>query len=113
MVAVETVVPLWAGEQGGDARLMPTASGPAPVEVWRWSLEPGEEYTSHPHQAGAVETLSVTAGRTALVVDGTEHPVEAGQTASFDADAPHTHRGTGTSTCRLIVSVHLPPGPTT
>ncbi|AEW99029.1 helix-turn-helix domain-containing protein [Streptantibioticus cattleyicolor] len=111
VVSADTVAPLWAGEQGGEARLMLTTSGPAPVEVWRWRLEPGEEYPSHPHQAGVVETVSVTAGRMTLVVDGTEYPLDAGQTATFDADAPHTYRGAGTATCHLIMTVHLPPGP--
>lgn len=41
------------GERGSEARLMLTTSGPAPVEVWRWTLEPGEEYPSHPHQVEA------------------------------------------------------------
>ncbi|MGW3729301.1 helix-turn-helix domain-containing protein [Streptomyces sp. NPDC000851] len=111
VVSADTVMPLWTGEQGSEARLMLTTSGPAPTEVWRWKLEPGEEYPSHPHQAGVVETVSVTAGRMTLIVDGVEHPVEAGQTATFDGDAPHTYRGTGTTTCHLIMTVHLPPGP--
>ncbi len=93
------------------ARLMLTTSGPAPVEVWRWRLEPDEEYPSHPHQAGVVETVSVTSGRMVLVVDGTEQTVEAGQTATFDGDTPHTYRGAGIETCHLIMTVHLPPGP--
>ncbi|MFI0151478.1 helix-turn-helix domain-containing protein [Streptomyces lydicus] len=112
VVTAEAVMPLWTGAEGSEARLMLTTSGPAPVEVWRWKLQPGEEYPSHPHQAGVVETVSVTAGRMTLVVDGTEHPVEAGQTATFDADAPHAYRGAGTKTCHLIMTVHLPPGPT-
>ncbi|MFH9223763.1 helix-turn-helix domain-containing protein [Streptomyces lydicus] len=112
VVTAEAVMPLWTGAEGSEARLMLTTSGSAPVEVWRWKLQPGEEYPSHPHQAGVVETVSVTAGRMTLVVDGTEHPVEAGQTATFDADAPHTYRGAGTKTCHLIMTVHLPPGPT-
>ncbi|MFI9029589.1 helix-turn-helix domain-containing protein [Streptomyces sp. NPDC053560] len=111
VVAADTVMPLWAGSQGSEARLMLTTSGPAPVEVWRWQLAPGEEYPSHPHQAGVVETVSVTAGRMTLIVDGTEHTVEAGQTATFDGDAPHAYRGAGTGTCHLIMTVHLPPGP--
>ncbi|MFG2026541.1 helix-turn-helix domain-containing protein [Streptomyces sp. NPDC048825] len=111
VVAADTVAPLWTGERGSEARLMLTTSGPAPVEVWRWRLEPGEEYPSHPHQAGVVETVSVTSGRMTLIVDGTEHTVEAGQTATFDADAPHTYRGSGTEACSLIMTVHLPPGP--
>ncbi len=111
VVAAGSLTPLWTGPQGSEARLMLTTSGPAPVEVWRWRLEPGEEYPSHPHQAGVVETVSVTAGRMALIVDGVEHAVEAGQTATFDGDAPHTYRGAGTETCHLIMTVHLPPGP--
>ncbi|MFJ5724707.1 helix-turn-helix domain-containing protein [Streptomyces sp. NPDC093149] len=111
VVTADAVAPLWTGVQGGEARLMLTTSGPAPVEVWRWRLEPGEEYPSHPHQAGVTETVSVTSGRMTLVVDGAEYPVEAGQTATFDGDAPHAYRGSGTETCHLIMTVHLPPGP--
>ncbi|MEU9982887.1 XRE family transcriptional regulator [Streptomyces sp. NPDC050856] len=112
VVSADTVMPLWTGERGGEARLMLTTSGPAPTEVWRWRLQPGEEYRSHPHQPGVVETVSVTAGRMTLVVDGAEHLVEAGQTAAFDGDAAHTYRGAGTGTCHLIMTVHIPPGPT-
>ncbi|MFF4394335.1 helix-turn-helix domain-containing protein [Streptomyces sp. NPDC001480] len=113
VVSADAVAPLWTSERGSEARLMLTTSGPAPVEVWRWRLEPGEEYPSHPHQAGVVETVSVVHGRMTLVVDGTEHPVEAGQTATFDGDTPHTYRGAGDETCHLIMTVHLPPGPAT
>ncbi|MFD8912604.1 helix-turn-helix domain-containing protein [Streptomyces sp. NPDC059575] len=109
VVSADAVMPLWAGERGSEARLMLTTSGPAPVEVWRWRLEPGEEYPSHPHQAGVVETVSVTDGRMVLIVDGTEHPVEAGQTATFDGNVAHTYRGAGDQSCHLIMTVHLPP----
>ncbi|ROO87652.1 XRE family transcriptional regulator [Actinocorallia herbida] len=108
-----TLAPLWTGEHGSQARLMLTTSTVGPVEVWRWSLEPGEDYPSHPHQAGVAETISVTAGQMTLIVDGTEHPLHAGQTATFNGDAPHTYRGTGTETCHLIMTVHLPPGQNT
>lgn len=111
VVSAGNVAPLWAGEHGGEARLMLTTTGAAPAEIWRWRLEPGEEYTSHPHQAGVVETVSVTGGRMTLVVDGTEHPVGEGQTATFDGDAPHTYRCAGTVACHLVMTVHLPPGP--
>lgn len=109
-VVADAVMPLWAGEQGSEARLMLTTSGPAPVEVWRWRLKPGEEYPSHPHQAGVVETVSVTEGHMILLVDA-EQPVEAGQTATFDGDVPHTYRAAGDTTCHLIMTVHPPPGP--
>lgn len=112
VVTADTVMPLWSGDKGSTARLMLTTSGPAPTEVWRWELRPGDEYPSHPHQPGVTETVSVTAGQMTLIVDGTEHLVETGQTATFNGDAPHAYRGTGTETCHLIMTVHLPPGPT-
>jgi len=105
------LTPLWTGEHGGEARLMLTTPGPAPVEVWRWRLEPGEAYTSHPHQPGVRETVNVTTGEMVLVVDGVEHPLRAGQTAAFGGDVPHAYRGSGAETCALIMTVHLPPGP--
>ncbi|MCX5401548.1 helix-turn-helix domain-containing protein [Streptomyces sp. NBC_00102] len=111
VVSEERVAPLWTGELGSEARLILTTRGPAPAEVWRWRLRPGEEYPSHPHQAGVVETVSVTAGRMILVVDGAEYPVGTGETATFDGDAPHAYRGAGTEPCHLIMTVHLPPGP--
>ncbi|PVC77659.1 helix-turn-helix domain-containing protein [Streptomyces sp. CS081A] len=111
VVGADAVMPLWRGERGSEARLMLTTGGPAATEVWRWTLEPGEEYTSHPHQTGVTETVSVTTGEMVLVVDGVEHPVAAGQTAAFDADAAHAYRGSGTGPCHLIMTVHLPPGP--
>ncbi|MFF9409118.1 helix-turn-helix domain-containing protein [Streptomyces anandii] len=111
VVDAHAVAPLWTGERGSEARLVLTTEGPSPVEVWRWRLEPGEEYPSHPHQAGVVETVSVTSGRMTLVVDGAEHTVEAGRTAVFDGDTPHTYRGAGDAPCHLIMTVQLPPGP--
>ncbi|MFG3342300.1 helix-turn-helix domain-containing protein [Glycomyces sp. NPDC048151] len=110
IVDADAVTPLWTGEHGGEARLMLTTPGPAPVEVWRWRLEPGEAYASHPHQAGVQESISVMTGRMVLRVDGAEHELEAGQTATFGGDVPHAYRGAGTGTCTLVMTVHLPPG---
>ncbi|MEV4753201.1 XRE family transcriptional regulator [Streptosporangium amethystogenes subsp. fukuiense] len=112
IASAEEIEPLWTGEHGGQARLMLVTAGAAPVEVWRWRLHPGEDSPSRPHQAGVMETVSVTTGQMTLVVDGTEHTVTAGQSAIFNGDCPHTYRGAGTGPCDLIMTVHLPPGPT-
>ena len=81
------------------------------MEIWRWRLGPGVEYPSHPHQAGVVETVSVTSGRMVLIIDGVEHEVGEGQTATFDGDTPHAYRGAGDSPCDLVMTDQLPPGP--
>ncbi|MEV3936412.1 XRE family transcriptional regulator [Glycomyces sp. NPDC049804] len=108
VVDAQNVTPLWTGAHGGEARLVLTTPGPAPVEVWRWRLEPGEAYESHPHQAGVQETVSVVAGGMVLIVDGVEHALEAGQTATFGGDVPHAYRA-GDKPCALVMTVHLPP----
>lgn len=111
ITTADEITPLWTGDHGGHSRLMLVTTGPAPVEVWRWRLHPGEAYPSRPHQAGVVETISVTTGRMTLTLDGTEHTVTAGQTAAFDGDATHTYSGSGTAPCDLIMTVQLPPVP--
>ncbi|GLX93909.1 XRE family transcriptional regulator [Herbidospora sp. NBRC 101105] len=111
ITTAQEITPLWTGEHGGHARLMLVTTGPAPVEVWRWRLHPGEDYPSQPHQVGVVETISVIEGEMTLVVDGVEHPLAAGQTATYDGDSAHIYRGAGTGPCDLIMTVHLPPSP--
>ncbi|MFI9432039.1 MULTISPECIES: helix-turn-helix domain-containing protein [Streptosporangium] len=108
IVEAAQVTPLWTGEHGGQARLMLTVPGPAPMEVWRWRLHPGETYPSHPHPAGVLETVSAVDGEMVLMVDGTEHTLAAGATAAFAADVPHAYRGAGTGPCELVMTVTLP-----
>jgi transcriptional regulator with XRE-family HTH domain len=102
-----TTPPLWRGPGGGTARLLLTTPTAAPVELWRWHLGPGEAYDSHPHPAGVVETVTIIAGRAVLVVDGSEHPVGDGMTATFAADVSHSYRG-GPAGAELLMTVHLP-----
>jgi transcriptional regulator with XRE-family HTH domain len=99
--------PLWQGTGGGTARLLLTTPTAAPVELWRWHLGPGEAYDSHPHPAGIVETVTVIGGSAVITVDGTEHAVGDGMTATFAADVSHSYRG-GPAGAELLMTVHLP-----
>jgi quercetin dioxygenase-like cupin family protein/DNA-binding XRE family transcriptional regulator len=108
VVDVEDVPPLWTGPAGGTARLLLTNARPAPVEVWRWRLLPGERHDSHAHPPGVTETLTIVRGQMRLVVGDTTRPLHAGQTTAFAADAPHAYEGAGRGWCELIMTVHLP-----
>src|SRR3954452_13075783 len=92
VVAAGDVAPLWTGPSGGSARLLLTNPRPAPVEVWRWLLHPGERHDSHPHQPGVTETLTILRGQMLLVLGGTEYPLRAGQTMSYPSDVPHAYQ---------------------
>lgn len=102
------VAPLWTGPSGGTARLLLTNPRPAPVEVWRWRLHPGERHESHPHPAGVTETLTVVSGQMVLVAGDAERPLRAGETTVFSADVPHAYEGAGRGPCEMIMTVHLP-----
>jgi transcriptional regulator with XRE-family HTH domain len=108
VVDAADVEPLWTGPAGGTARLLLTSPRPAPVEVWRWRLHPGERHDSHPHPPGVTETLTVVRGQMLLVVGDGEHPLRAGATTAFAADVPHAYQGAGRGPCELVMTVHLP-----
>jgi transcriptional regulator with XRE-family HTH domain len=102
------VAPLWTGPSGGTARLLLTNPRPAPVEVWRWRLHPGERHDSLAHPAGVTETLTVVRGQMLLTVGDSVRPLRAGATTVFAADVPHAYEGAGRGPCDLIMTVHLP-----
>ena len=108
VVKAEKVAPLWTGPAGGTARLLLTNRRPSPVEVWRWSLHPGERHDSKAHQAGVTETLTIVSGQMRLRVADAERALRAGETTAFAADVAHAYEGAGRGRCELIMTVHLP-----
>jgi transcriptional regulator with XRE-family HTH domain len=108
VVSADEVAPLWTGPAGGTARLLLTNPRPHPVELWRWSLHPGERFSSRAHQAGVTETLSVVRGQLRLEVGGASRSLANGTTTAFAADVPHAYEGAGRGPCELIMTVHLP-----
>jgi quercetin dioxygenase-like cupin family protein len=108
VVYADEVAPLWTGPSGGTARLLLTNPRPAPVEVWRWRLHPGERHDSHAHPAGVTETVTVIRGQMLLVVGDTVRALRAGATTVFAADLPHAYEGAGRGLCELIMTVHPP-----
>ena len=111
LVPAEEAVTLWSTPQGSAAVLLAGVESPGPLELWQWSLEPGEGHDSDAHPAGTTEIVRVEAGRIVVVLDGVEHQVPEGATASYDAGRPHGYRNPGTSVARfaMVVSVPLPP----
>ena len=78
--------PLWRGAAGGSAVLVASADTPDMLELWDWTLEPGEAYASEPHRAGTRELLHVISGQLTLTVGGDVRRLRAGDAASLVAD---------------------------
>ena len=99
---------LWKGEHGGEGRLL---VGSDPLELWEWTLQPGDERRSDAHRTGSREVVLVTAG-TLTVTVGAAEPVCLGprQSAIFRADEPHTYRNDTDAVAEFVMAVHEPSG---
>ncbi|MGW8376811.1 XRE family transcriptional regulator [Streptomyces sp. ODS28] len=109
LVPEEQAVTLWSTEAGSRSVLLAGAESPGPLELWAWRLMPGEGSTSDPHPAGTTELVHVEEGELVLTVDGTDHPVPAGTSATFEANVPHGYRNDGSATVRMTMAISVPP----
>ncbi|MFC9843054.1 helix-turn-helix domain-containing protein [Streptomyces sp. NPDC060223] len=108
IVPAEQAVRLWHTDAGSYNRLLAGTEAPGPLEMWDWRLMPGEGSPSDPHPTGTVELLHVTAGELTLTVDGIEHRVPAGASASFEANTPHTYGNDSDAPVEMIMTVSVP-----
>jgi transcriptional regulator with XRE-family HTH domain len=111
--AVQLVTPdqaneLWQGPKGGLATLLVGSAGPDMLELWEWTLFPGEEFQSKGHPKGTLELLSVSEGTLALGIDGVDHLIASSHRAVAMTDRPHAYRCHGKKRTRFSMVVHEP-----
>lgn len=99
---------LWTGAGGGEAVLTAGATAPETVELWDWTLAPGDAHASEPHVAGARELLCVIEGEVVLAVAGEEAVLRVGDAASFRGDVVHGYRNEGPDRARFALTVFEP-----
>lgn len=99
---------LWEGDHGGQGRLL---VGSDPLELWEWTLGPGDERRSGAHRSNSREVLLVSHG-TVTVSVGAAEPVSlcTGQSAIFRADEPHSYRNDTDEPASFVLAVHEPSG---
>ncbi|GAA0922305.1 XRE family transcriptional regulator [Nonomuraea longicatena] len=90
------------------ARLLIGADVPMILELWEWTLAPGEHHNGDAHPAGTREMLTVLSGELTLTVYGGDHVVQTGSAALFTADRPHRYANRGTGETRFIMVVSEP-----
>jgi len=93
---------LWSAPAGSSARLLVSHG---PLELWSWTLAPGDRRASEPHRPGSLELLTVQTGTVALDVGDHRVEIPAGDSAWFDATWPHayTNPGATAATFTLVV----------
>jgi transcriptional regulator with XRE-family HTH domain len=99
---------LWSSSAGGSARLVAGTQPPDVLELWDWTLAPGDRHTSDPHASGTMEVLQVLEGSIAIEVGGATHALAAGDAASFPGDVAHAYRNDSASPARFSLAVFEP-----
>jgi transcriptional regulator with XRE-family HTH domain len=96
---------LWSTPAGSSARLLVSHG---PLELWSWTLTPGDQRASEAHRPGSVELITAHTGTVALDVGHHHVEVPAGDSAWFDATSPHKYSNLGTTTTAFTLVVLEP-----
>ena len=96
---------LWSTPAGSSARLLVSHG---PLELWSWTLQPGDRRTSEPHRPGSLELLTVQTGTIALEVGDHHVDMLTADSAWFDATRPHAYANPGATTATFTLVVLEP-----
>nr|WP_175558388.1 helix-turn-helix transcriptional regulator [Tessaracoccus bendigoensis] len=99
---------LWTGSAGGRGVLVAGTEPPDVVELWDWTLAPGEHHSSEAHSAGTRELLQVQQGTIAVEIHGDAHMLSAGDALTFFGDADHSYSNPSHDPARFTLAVYEP-----
>lgn len=105
VVAGRDAMTLWSTPTGSAARLLVSHGA---IELWSWTLAPGDRRDSEPHRPGSVELIAVETGTVALDVGHHRTEVLAGDSAWFDAMLPHGYANPDTTSATFTLVVFEP-----
>ncbi len=105
VVSGQSAMTLWSTPAGSTARLLVSHG---PLELWSWTLTPGDRRISEPHRPGSLELLSVQTGTVRLDVGNHHVDVRAGDSAWFDATRVHAYINSGTAPATFTLVVLEP-----
>ena len=96
----------WAGNStASKAVLLAKAVACKEVELWEWTLVPGDEYHSQADADGWSEQLYVFEGCLTLVIDEQSFTFGAGEFYMYASNKPHSYRNDGDEVVRFIRNV--------
>lgn len=100
---------LWTSESGGRGVLMAGTEPPDVVELWDWTLGPGDHHRSEAHTPGTKELVQVQRGTITFTVAGEPVTLSAGDAMAFGGDVEHWYGNDGPEPARFTLTV-LEPG---
>lgn len=99
---------LWTSEAGGRGLLVAGTEPPDVVELWDWTLAPGDRHHSEAHTSGTKELIQVREGT--ITVEAADQAVmlEVGDAVAFSGDVPHAYANGGASVAHFSLAVFEP-----
>lgn len=99
---------LWTSDRGGRGVLVAGTEPPDIVELWEWTLAPGDRHTSEAHSAGTRELLQVAEGSVTVEAGGETHLLGTGDALVFFGDRDHSYDNPGAAPARFTLCVYEP-----
>lgn len=99
---------LWRGASGGAGVLVAGTEPPDVVELWEWTLGPGDRHGSEPHAAGTKELLQVHRGTVTVEIGDESAMLRAGDAVAFRGDVAHAYTNAKTHPARFSLAVFEP-----
>ncbi|MBF8724113.1 helix-turn-helix domain-containing protein [Pseudomonas guariconensis] len=96
----------WAGEHiESKAVLLGSSPARREVELWEWTLAPGEAYASEADAEGWSEQIYVAAGCLTLVIEGRELHLQTGDFHVFPSNCQYVYRNDASEPTRFVRNV--------
>jgi quercetin dioxygenase-like cupin family protein len=99
---------LWTGESGGRGVLVAGTEPPDVIELWDWTLGPGDQHAVGAHAPGTKELLHVQQGKVTIDVTDQSIILAAGDAISFPGDVAHAYANPGRKPARFSLAVFEP-----
>jgi transcriptional regulator with XRE-family HTH domain len=101
---------LWHSSAGSMAKLLVGGRRPDFIELWEWTLVPGDVYEGRAHPIGIRELIHVVEGTLTLTLGDEQWVLEGGTSAAYSGDQPHTYRNDDASALRMFLVMVDPSG---
>ncbi len=99
---------LWTSDNGGVGVLVAGTHPPDVVELWAWTLGPGDAHASEGHRPGTEELLHVHEGQVLVRTADRSVTLAAGDAVAFPGDVPHAYCNPSDLPARFSLAVFEP-----
>ncbi|MEE3849450.1 XRE family transcriptional regulator [Gordonia sp. LSe1-13] len=99
---------LWRGDRGGRGVLVAGTLPPNVVELWDWTLSPGDRHDIEAHTAGTMELILVREGVVEVRIGERTVTLGVGDAVTFAGDESHSYSNSASTSARFALTVFEP-----